>query len=90
MSSSFERDVMNTPIQGTGADICKSSFLSVYQHLHQNNLLMKVNIIALIHDELIIKIPKKLATNSFLNDLCAIISGSFNTYVNNSSKSSLL
>lgn len=47
------RVAMNTPIQGTAADIMKIAMINVYNKLKENNL--KSKIIVQVHDELLIE-----------------------------------
>ncbi len=54
--SSGERMALNTPIQGTSADIIKIAMINVYNELNKNNL--KAKIIIQVHDELLIDCPK--------------------------------
>ena len=51
-----ERAAMNTPIQGSAADIIKIAMVSIYSKLKQSNL--KSKLILQVHDELIIQAPK--------------------------------
>ena len=54
-----ERVAMNTPIQGTAADIIKIAMNKVYQKLKENN--MKSKLVMQVHDELIIEaVPSEL------------------------------
>lgn len=66
------RVAMNTPIQGTAADIMKLAMIDVYKKLKENNL--KSKIVLQVHDELILECPieekeiaKKLLKNCMEN-----------------------
>ena len=50
-----ERAAMNTPVQGTAADIMKKAMVRVYNKLKSEGL--KAKIILQVHDELIIESP---------------------------------
>ncbi|BCS81118.1 DNA polymerase I [Anaerocellum diazotrophicum] len=50
-----ERIAMNSPVQGSAADIMKLAMIKVYQKLKKNNLKSKV--IMQVHDELLIEAP---------------------------------
>lgn len=54
--ASGERMALNTPIQGTSADIIKIAMINVYNKFLENNL--KAKIIIQVHDELLIDCPK--------------------------------
>ena len=51
-----ERAAMNTPVQGTAADIIKLAMIAVYRRLKQENLSSRL--ILQVHDELIIEAKK--------------------------------
>ena len=58
MTRSFgERVAMNSPIQGTAADIMKIAMINVYNALKDNNLDAKI--IVQVHDELLIEVSEK-------------------------------
>ena len=49
-----ERIALNTPIQGTGADIIKMAMIKIYNDLKKNNL--KSKLLLQIHDEVILNV----------------------------------
>ena len=51
-----ERIALNTPIQGTSADILKIAMIEIYNELSKRNL--KAKMIIQVHDELLIDCPK--------------------------------
>ncbi|MFV0413522.1 MAG: DNA polymerase I [Oscillospiraceae bacterium] len=51
-----ERIAMNTPIQGTAADIIKLAMIRVYNRLKKENL--QAQLVLQVHDELIVETPK--------------------------------
>ena len=50
-----ERAAMNTPIQGTAADIMKIAMINVYRKLKEENL--KSKIVLQVHDEMMLEVP---------------------------------
>ncbi len=55
LRSFAERTAVNTPIQGTAADIIKLAMLKVQYNLQQSNL--KAKMLLQVHDELIFEVP---------------------------------
>ncbi len=53
--SSGERMALNTPIQGTSADILKVAMIEIYNQLNNKNL--KTKMILQVHDELVFNCP---------------------------------
>ncbi len=49
-----ERSAINTPVQGTAADIMKKSMIDVYDALEKNE--MDINILLQVHDELVFEV----------------------------------
>ena len=55
LKSFGERTAMNSPIQGTAADIIKIAMISVYDKMKEKN--MQSKLIAQVHDELVFDCP---------------------------------
>lgn len=50
MMGKIERASKNTPIQGSGADMCKSALVMVRDHIYHNNL--PVKLVMTVHDQI--------------------------------------
>ena len=57
VKSGAERVAVNTPIQGTAADIVKKAMLAVYRKLREKGL--RARLILQVHDELILECPRE-------------------------------
>ena len=49
------REAMNTPVQGTAADIMKIAMINVFKQL--NNKKLRSKIVLQVHDEMMIEVP---------------------------------
>ena len=73
---SGERIALNTPIQGTAADIIKLAMVKVYKAFKENNL--KTKMIIQVHDELIFDTEKnelekvKQIVNDVMDNVCEL------------------
>lgn len=54
-----ERVALNTPIQGTAADVIKAAMVAVYERLQREHF--RAKLLLQVHDELIIEAPKEEA-----------------------------
>jgi DNA polymerase-1 len=61
-----ERSAVNTPLQGTAADIIKKAMLAVEGALHQAKL--SARMLLQLHDELLLEVPKEE-----LNDTAKVV-----------------
>ena len=63
-----ERVAMNSPMQGTAADIMKLAMIAVDRALRENNL--KARVLVQVHDELLLEVPEDEAekVSSLLKD----------------------
>jgi len=52
-----ERTAMNTPIQGTAADIIKLAMVEVHRRLRAEGL--RARLVLQVHDELVLEVPKE-------------------------------
>ncbi len=59
VQASGKRIAMNTPIQGTAADIIKYAMIRVYERLAKD--VPEAKLILQVHDELIVEVPENLA-----------------------------
>ena len=72
--SSAERMALNTPIQGTSADILKKAMIEIYNIFKEKNL--KTKMIVQVHDELVFDVP-----NNELEEVKKIVKDTMeNTY----------
>lgn len=59
----IERMSLNYPIQGTSADITKLAGVYFFRYLLENNLIFKVKLPNVVHDEWIVEAPEDMAEN---------------------------
>ena len=62
VKSGYERNSLNSPVQGTAAIITKIAGVRFYNYLLENNLLFKVWIANDVHDEYLVECPDELVT----------------------------
>lgn len=60
IKGSIERMAMNYPIQGTAAEMTKLAVIKIFNYLVTNDLLYKVKICILVHDEIVLEVPKDI------------------------------
>lgn len=58
--SEVEREALNTPIQGTAADIANLALIGIYDELHKKKL--DARIVAQVHDQILVECPKREAS----------------------------
>lgn len=56
MRSHAERNAVNTPVQGSAADLIKIAMVKIFNSLQSNQLQTKM--ILQVHDELVFDVPK--------------------------------
>ncbi|MFH1017887.1 MAG: DNA polymerase I [Pseudomonadota bacterium] len=56
LASNAERIALNTPIQGSAADLIKVAMVSIHRALKENNL--KCRMLLQVHDELVFEVPE--------------------------------
>jgi uracil-DNA glycosylase family 4 len=54
--SEVEREALNTPIQGTAADIANLALIGIYDELHKKQ--MGARIVAQVHDQILVECPR--------------------------------
>lgn len=62
VQSKYDRMALNTPTQGSGACIIKTAAINLFKWIIQNNRFGQVKLCAMVHDELLVEIPKELET----------------------------
>jgi uracil-DNA glycosylase family 4 len=54
--SEVEREALNTPIQGTAADIANLALIGIYTEIHQKK--MQARLVGQVHDQILIECPR--------------------------------
>lgn len=60
VQSKYDRMALNTPTQGTGSCIIKTAAINLFKWIIDNNMFAKVKLCAMVHDELLVEIPKNI------------------------------
>jgi DNA polymerase-1 len=58
--SDYLKIAINSPIQGSAADILKLAMIDIFNYLKNNNLLNEVKLVLSIHDELVFEIKENI------------------------------
>jgi len=58
--SEVEREALNTPIQGTAADVANLALIGIYEEIHEKK--MQAKIVAQVHDAIMVECPKSELT----------------------------
>jgi len=66
VSSSYERKVKNTPIQGTAADICKMAMIKMYTDPLITN--SGICMVSQVHDEVVFEVPENVEHDREVNN----------------------
>lgn len=61
--SMVRKMALNTPCQGTGADMTKMATIKLFKWIKQNKMLNKVRIVNSVHDELVVECSESMAEN---------------------------
>ncbi len=72
----IERQAVNHPVQGTGADIMKKAMISIHDFIQENNLAGKVSLLVQVHDELIIEVDNAVEED-VLKNLSLLMEGAW-------------
>ena len=59
--SGYERNALNAPVQGSSAAITKIAGIKYFNHLVEEQLLFKVWIVNIVHDEYLLEVPASYA-----------------------------
>jgi len=59
MRSFAERTAINTPVQGTSADIIKAAMIKIYKHLDTQSGRPQVKMLLQVHDDLLLEVPEQ-------------------------------
>ncbi len=57
LRNSAEREAINTPVQGTAAEIIKMAMINIYREINKKRLRSKI--LLQIHDELLLEVPEE-------------------------------
>jgi DNA polymerase-1 len=63
LKKTIEKMALNYSIQGTAAEVSKLATYYIFRHIYENNLLFKVLLSNMIHDEILLEAPEAIAAS---------------------------
>jgi hypothetical protein len=66
---SVHRICVNTPVQGTAADLMKLGMIRAWEWIHKNDFTDQLRILTTVHDELLFEVEQSSRTEAILTDV---------------------